>query len=135
MANKSTQYFRLHKLLESANTCSKETVAKELGVDIKSVPVYIHALKHKFKAEIETVKKGRQVIAYKLMNKDKLKVPKFRSNATSGLVKTADVVEIKGEDGSVPILDEDLEIAQHNEREIEDVHTMLGIDEPGHNSD
>jgi ribosome-associated protein YbcJ (S4-like RNA binding protein) len=135
MANKSTQYFKLHQLLKASASCTKEMVAKELGVDIKSVPVYIHALKHKFRAEIVNVKDGRKVIAYKLVNSDKISVPKFRSNASSGLVRTAKTAKTVISDGSVAIPDKDLEIAKIDDRTMSDIHSSLGIDLPRTGSD
>lgn len=135
MGNKSTQYFKLQKLLASAPEISKETVAKELGVKIHSVPVYIHALKHKFKAEIKNIKNGRQVIAYKLINKDAVKVPQYRSNAAGTIVKTAKPKTVKVESGVIAVPDKDLEITKIDAREMSDIHSSLGIDIPRTGSD
>lgn len=132
--NKSTQYSRLHQVLKASPTVSKEAVAKELGVNIKSVPVYIHALKHKFKANIETVKEGRFVIAYKLINGDTLNVPKFRSNAASGMVRTLKRGKAIS-DGSVSVPDKDMEITKIDDRTMSDIHSSLGIDFGGGKSD
>ena len=133
---KQTQNFRLFNLLKSASTVSKEQIAKELGVKINSVPVYIHELKKLHKAEIETVRKGREVIAYKLVTKN-LKVPEHRKNA-AGVApkKVAKVVSTATEDGSVPIPDADLDVAQIGEREFADIRSALGVDlGRGHGSD
>ena len=116
---KSTQNFRLLQLLKASETVSKETVAKELGVALASVPVYIHGLKKTFKAEISTVKDGREVIAYKLVNKD-IVVPEFRKNtagvapvakkATNVAKKATKAQVINPETGEVTIPDKDLDL-------------------------
>lgn len=136
-ANKSTQYFNLHEFLKANPIATKEDVAKKLGVAITSVPVYIHALKHKFKAKIETVKDGRFVIAYKLVNKDESNVPKFRSNAASGLVRTLRrEKDIKS--GTIAVPDKDLDITKIDDNTMADVRNSLGINtgfNGGRNSD
>ena len=124
---KQTQNFRLFTLLKSSTTVSKEVIAKELGVKVNSVPVYIHELKKLHKAEIETVRKGREVIAYKLVNRD-VKVPEYRKNAADSAVKKPVKVITTPSDGSVAVPDADLEVTQIGEREFADIRSSLGVD-------
>ncbi len=127
MAN-ATQNFRLISLLKAGDKVSKETIAKTLGVSDVSVPVYIHELKRLFKANIESVYNGRRVVAYKLINRD-IVVPQFRrNNSTPTPTKKSLVkVEAKVDDGSVPVPDKDLEIAEITDREFSDIRSSLGV--------
>ena len=131
---KSTQNFRLFQLMKSGGIVSKEVIAETLGVALVSVPVYIHELKKQFKAEIVSVRNGRKVTGYKLVDKE-IAVPEFRkNNAEVHPVKTKKVKNtvVKGDselanDGSVPVLDKDAEITQVGEREFADIRESLGV--------
>jgi hypothetical protein len=133
-SNKSTQNYKLFVLLKSAGATGvkKEYIAKELGVSLVSVPVYIHEIKRLFKADVKSIKNGRNVVAYALMNADKVKVNQFRRNAAGSVAKPPKVVvtkaeEVKVEDGSVPIPDKDLDIAVISDREMSDIRDSLGV--------
>lgn len=67
---KITKYFELFSVLKSGADAgvSPAAIAKSLRFAENSVPVYIHALRHKFGADIQSVRDGRKVVAYKLMN-------------------------------------------------------------------
>jgi hypothetical protein len=60
-------------MLKSAgvgNVVSRADIAKTLGVNEGSVPVYFFVLKNKFKVKFAVEKKGRTVIGYKLLADD-----------------------------------------------------------------
>ena len=124
--SKLTQNFRLYTLLQSGEAITKETIRDTLGVEMNSVPVYIFELKKHFKADIEAVRDGRKVIAYKLVNK--IKVPQFRSNNIQFVKNTDAVPAIKQADGSVAVL-EDLDAVVMNETEMDDVKSALGLND------
>jgi hypothetical protein len=132
---KATQNFKLFNLMKAGGTVSKEVIAQELGVDLVSVPVYIHELKKQFKAEIESVRDGRKVVGYKLLDKN-LDVPQFRKNSSGNAPVKKPVVPLDG-DGSVPVLDADADITENTDRDLNDLSDMLGIGNGGrgHGSD
>jgi len=129
---KNTQLFNLYNMLKAV---------KLLGVKESSVPVYFCYLKKQFKAELETVRNGRFIVAYKLMNADKITVPQYRKaarKATSKVTKvvakkTAKVVPTKAT--KKPLvkkndtdLDTDLIINEITDREFHDIKSTLGLD-------
>jgi len=133
--SKQTQNFRLYELLKSTSAAvTKQAIAATLGVKVGSVPVYIHELKRLHKAEIVSVRDGREVVAYKLISTKDVKVPEHRKNAASVMpVKASkknggNTVIVQNADGSVPVPDEDLDIAQVGEREFADIRSALGVD-------
>ena len=68
--SKNTQAYILFNMLKAAGDkgVNKEQVAKALNVKESSVPVYFFGMKKLYKADIEVIKNGRQVVAYKLNN-------------------------------------------------------------------
>jgi biotin operon repressor len=138
MSNQSTQSFRLFSLLKAGNVVGKETIAKELEIALMSVPVYIHELKKNFKADIQSVREGRNVVGYKLLNKN-LKIPEFRKNSATYQPKPEKAVKVKkgivSENGELPTLDPNTEITQITEREFADISDSLGIGGIGHSWD
>ena len=134
--SKSTQNFRLHQLLKASGTgmVLKEAVAKELGVALASVPVYIHEFKKAHKADVTSVRNGRNVIGYTLVTKG-LKVPEFRKNAASivtkhvakGKQKALETSKetVDGNGTAVPILDTDAAVL--SDREVGDIKASLGV--------
>ena len=132
--SKSTQNFRLYNLLKASTVVRKETVANELDVALNSVPVYIHGLKKLYKLQIDTVKEGRNVVAYQLVGGSSQSVPEFRRNAAGTKpkkVKKGTVQATNGKTlsatGEVPIPDRDLN-STYSERELADLSSSLGID-------
>jgi predicted ArsR family transcriptional regulator len=124
---KNTQNFVLFQLLKAGGTVSKDVIAETLGVKLMSVPVYIHELKNQFKVKIVSVRNGRKVIGYKLVETD-AKVPQFRKNSIEvpkAVIKSS-AVEV-ADDGSIPVLDKDAEITQISDREFADVRDSLGL--------
>jgi predicted ArsR family transcriptional regulator len=123
---KNTQNFVLFQLLKSGGTVSKDIIAETLGVKLMSVPVYIHELKNQFKVKIVSVRNGRKVIGYKLIDTDS-KVPQFRKNSIEVPKAIPAKTVVVSEDGSVPVLDKDAEITQVSDREFADVRESLGL--------
>lgn len=139
---KNTQLFTLFNLLKAAGDkgVTKAQAVKALGVKENSVPVYFHSLKKQFNAEIETKKNGREVVAYKLINADKVEVPQFRKGAVvTKSVKTKTVTKkaksgkivkstkTSNDNGEIPILDRELEITEITDRELDDIRQQLGM--------
>lgn len=105
----STQAHNLYNLLVAAgsNGVSRSDIATHLGVSEGSVPVYIFGLKKFFSAEIENVKNGRKVVAYKLINASDIEVPSHRlfrrndngavvlSNPNAGVTKPVKAIKTK----------------------------------------
>lgn len=126
---KQTHYFRLFQLLRGApNGLSKEVLAEKMSIAPVSVPVYIFELKKQFKVEIESVRKGKAVIAYKLLNADKAKVPEFRRGAAQRTAKKA-VKPATSETTLATKTDtsDEASITVVGEREMSDVAASLGI--------
>ncbi len=120
------QNYVLLQLLKSTNKpVTREEIAEALGIAVKSVPVYIHALKNKQKVEIISVKDGRTVIGYKLADQ-KAEIPQFRKNNAQAPKKEKILVAIS-DDGELPVLDKDAEITQISDREFADIADSIGL--------
>jgi len=143
--SKNVQAFTLFNTLKAAGKkgVSKVEIAKVLGVKESSVPVYIFNMKKAYKAKFEVVKKGRQIVAYKLANVDDIKIPQLRKNA-KGVVKSVTKAvkkkaskTVKGvksakvvapvSTGEVPVLDADMEITEITDSEFNDIRSSLGL--------
>jgi hypothetical protein len=129
---KSSQMFVLYNLMKAAGNkgVGKKEVAKALNVKESSVPVYFFAMKKYFKAEYDIVKQGRQIVAYKLINSDKISVPQFRKGKVK-VVKASNpvvtkVVKNKKVD-EVPNIEDDSGITQITDREFSDIKSTLGL--------
>jgi hypothetical protein len=127
--SKVTQSYRLYQLLKAAaGSVSKKTIAEELGIEISSVPVYIHEFKKSFKLkkdDLLSVRNGKQVTGYQL-NKKEIKVPEFRKNAAGVAPPKKVVAETTADNtGILPVLDGDA--SQISDREMADVKSSLGI--------
>ena len=144
--SKNVQAFTLFNTLKAAGKkgVSKIEIAKVLGVKESSVPVYIFNMKKAYKAKFEVIKKGRQIIAYKLANVEDLEIPQLRKNAkgvapvTKAVSKKASVKKTKVVkpskaktakvvDGEVPVLDADMEITEITDGEFNDIKSSLGL--------
>ena len=144
--SKNVQAFTLFNTLKAAGKkgVSKVEIAKVLGVKESSVPVYIFNMKKAYKAKFEVIKKGRQIIAYKLANVEDLEIPQLRKNAkgvapvTKAVSKKASVKKTKAVkpskvkiakvvDGEVPVLDADMEITEITDGEFNDIKSSLGL--------
>lgn len=133
----ATQAHSLYNLFtaSSSKSVSRDEIAKHLGVSEGSVPVYIFALRKFFKADIENVKDGRKVVAYRLVNADTIKVPShrvYRRNENGEVVlekpNTANVQKTATfKNSEVEILDKDLDIANLGDTEFADIKASLGL--------
>lgn len=125
--SKLTQNYRLATLMETGAVVTKEQIRDTLGVDMNSVPVYIHELKRLFKADIEAIREGRKVVAYKLTNK--IKVPQFRANNAQFVKTSTSSTSPQGnevaKDGSVPLLDQEDESL--SDEHLADLKDSLGL--------
>lgn len=157
--SKTTKYFDLFSALKAGGDkgVTPEALAKSLSFTTGALAVYIHALRHKFGAQIESVRNGRTVTLYRLVNiaemeavitpnrkprttKAKAAATKTKAKATKAArvtktVKTKKTVKAtpkvkaktKREDGPVEVLDADLDIAEITDRELDDIRSQLGI--------
>lgn len=127
-AKSETQLYRLYQLLGDAGEkgIPKAVIVSKLGVKDSSVPVYIHSLKKKFGAKIENVTEGRIVTGYVLLNGGDLEVPQFKRAVNSATKKAKNPSPV---DGSVPVLDADVETL-HSDSEVRDTLSGLGIGDP-----
>ena len=150
---KTTKYFELFSALKAGGDkgVTPEDLAAALGFKIGALAVYIHALRHQFGAEIESVRNGRAVSRYRLVNiaemekvispsrkprttKAKAEVaakPKKakaakRTATVTRTVKTPKSKRVR-DDGPVEVLDEDLDIAEITDRELLDIADSLGL--------
>lgn len=121
---KVTQKFKLWTLLSSGQVVSPAEIAKTLGIKEKAVPVYVHKLKKKFKAQIEVTKDGKTVTGYRLANK--IKVPEYRRN-NAQVDKKAKAKKPAVVKNTANALDTDAPTVI-GEREMQDVAASLGID-------
>jgi hypothetical protein len=143
--SKSTKYFELFSALRAGGDkgVSPDALMKATGFNSGALAVYIHALRNQFGAVIESVRNGRNVVAYRLTNADEVKItaarkprtvtakatkaPKAKATKTPA-VRVARVVKTtKVDDGSIPVLDADLDIAEIGANELDDIRHSLGI--------
>jgi hypothetical protein len=150
--SKTTKYFELFSALKAGGDkgVTPDALAKSLHFTTGALAVYIHALRHKFGAVIESVRNGRTVVAYRLVNVAEMeaaitpnrkprttkatKAPKAKATKTPKVkakakakVKAAPVKTKVRDDGPVEVLDEDLDIAEITDRELNDIRDQLGI--------
>ena len=150
---KTTKYFELFSALKAGGDkgVTPEALATALGFKIGALAVYIHALRHKFGANIESVRNGRTVTLYRLVNVAEMekaispnrkprttkakatKTVKAAKPKAAKRVKTATVTRTtsakksKVRDGIVPVLDEDMDILEVTDRELADIASSLGL--------
>lgn len=144
---KTTQAFILFNMLKAAGTkgVSKGDVAKALNVRENSVPVYFFGMKKLYNAKIETIKNGRQVVAYKLLNPNEVSGvpetrgaskgnkplvkagPKKATKVVQTKVKATKPTKAKKTSDDTPILDKEMKIAEITDQEFADIKTSLGL--------
>ena len=139
----STKYFDLFSALKAGGTkgVTPESLTKALNFSGASLAVYIHALRHKFGAQIESVRNGRTVVAYRLLNiaeMEKVISPnrKPRTVKAKKITKTARVVTTtpkkptkssrKTKTGILPVI-EDTSITEIDTADLDDIKSQLGI--------
>lgn len=143
----STKYFDLFSALKAGGDkgVSPAALQKALDFSTSALAVYIHALRHKFGAQVESVRNGRTVTAYRLTNiaeMEKVILPTRKPRTVkatkaakavkavkkTAAVRTARVVKTtRVDDGSIPVLDADLDIAEIGSNELDDIRHSLGI--------
>ena len=145
----STKYFDLFSALKAggAKGVSPESLTKALDFSASSLAVYIHALRHKFGAAIDSVRNGRIVVSYRLTNAAEMesKIPSTRKSRvvkktktvrvattikkTKAIVKTAAKTTISRKakrDDVVPVID-DLSVSEITNADLDDIKNQLGI--------
>lgn len=149
----ATKYYTLFQALKSGGSkgASPATCAKEMDFALSSVAPYIHALRHKFGADIQTVRDGRQVSAYVLKNIAEVEAnisPNRRPKGTAKTVakaakpkpvKTEAVAKVKSATivkstkaprkvkDDAPVAVEDLQIEEISDLELSDIRSQLGL--------
>lgn len=120
----------------SGNAVTINEIKDHLKINQYSVPVYIHELKRAYGAEIESIREGRKVVAYKLNNANKLKskVKMYRTNNAQFIKPVVKKVEEvfsdkKVETGEIPVIDSDNELVHISDSEMADVKSSLGLDD------
>lgn len=149
--SKSTKYFELFSALKAGGErgASPPALQKATGFTQGALAVYIHALRTKFGCQIESVRNGRNVVAYRLVNADEVtitaarkkratvakaaKTPKAKSKTVIARVTKTVKRSIKPavhnttHHGIVAVPDPDLEITEYTDRELADIQSQLGI--------
>jgi len=150
---KTTKYYELFSALKAGGDkgVTPDDLAAALGFKIGALAVYIHALRHQFGAEIESVRNGRTVSRYRLVNikemekvisptrkprTTKAKVEKKATTKraaakaakrTATVTRTAKAPKKAKREELVPVLDEDLDICEVTDRELLDIADSLGL--------
>lgn len=148
--SKSTKYFELFSALKSGGDkgVAPDALAKTLGFTPGALAVYIHALRHKFGAVIESTRNGRTVTSYRLVNVAEMEAaispqrrprnsvtPAKPKASKSKAVKVARVVtkpvktkatKVVKEDGIAEVID-DMSITEFSDRELDDLRNQLGL--------
>ena len=136
----STKYFDLFSALKAggAKGVSPDSLTKALDFSMSSLAVYIHALRHKFGADIESVRNGRTVVAYRLVNIAECEA-KISPNRKPRTTKHKAVKAVKAsrvassvvkrqskKDGIQPVLD-DMSLTEITDADLSDIKSQLGI--------
>jgi biotin operon repressor len=160
--SKTTQIDSLFFLLKAAGKAgiSKENIAKELGVGLSSVPVYIFNLRKQHGVELGHVKQGKQILRYFIESyrtTPKNYVPAeneevhrtFRNKFAKAKIEKAKTVRAEqdlnekeneeeleskfviGKNGAFPTFDPDMEITKINDRDFRDIRSSVGLDHHG----
>lgn len=130
--SKNTQMYNLYSALKDAGNqgMSKPEVASLLGIQEISVPVYIFSLKKHFNADLKTIKSGRKVIAYKLVND--VAVPQYRKNSATvktTVKKVSNKLTVKKveQEPSKEIVSREDDFMTVDDRELMDIKGALGL--------
>lgn len=145
------------EMLKGGQPLNFETYVKQLGCKAITAMVYISELRVEYGADIETIRDGRKVTSYRLLNQDYLdkfiarlltfqsvrqpkaapapKVPKVKINKLEAArakvvaVRATAVTKkvIKDTDFDVPVLDADMDICEISDREFADLRDQLGL--------
>jgi hypothetical protein len=137
MANRPFQGYTLFQMLKASApdaVVKREDIAKKLGVNEGSVPIYFFGLKKYFGVECELVKDGRSVVGYKLLTRD-IEVPE--NGRRGGKVKAAPkpkTVKVKAtKPAKATIQSVTVRTKAEPKRDVADVIDDMQIDEIGDN--
>lgn len=143
---KHTKYFDLFSALKAGGDkgVSPDSLQKTLSFTSGALAVYIHALRNKFGAQIESVRNGRTVTAYRLTNiaemeksilpTRKPRTSKAKARKSIAVARVTKVTKAPKtvkktvvDDGSIPVLDADLDISEITDNDLADIRHSLGI--------
>lgn len=149
MANPTKKMIEVFNMMKSGKAVDFDKMVDTLGCKPVTAMVLICALRRDCGAEIESIRDGRKVVAYRLDNADaiatkmiagakssktakvakpaKTKTVAARKVATATSTKAAKTKAAAVDDGSVPVLDSNLEISEISEREFDDIKSQLGL--------
>ena len=124
----------LYTLMKSGKPVSVEIMIKTLNVKQGSIMCLISALRNDFGAEVETVRDGRKVLSYQLLNADKVKIPtkvaktKAPKVARVAVAKTKTTVSRKS---TAAVSDEipTLDVEEVSDAELDSLKAELGLTE------
>jgi biotin operon repressor len=140
----STKYFDLFSALKAGGVkgVSPAALTKALKFSASSLAVYVHALRHKFGANIESVRNGRTVVTYRLLNVAEMesKISPNRKPRTSKkkatvaksvqtvskTAKTATHTRKSKKNVIAPVVD-DMSVVEINDSDLSDIKSQLGI--------
>lgn len=153
--SKTTKYFDLFSAIRAGGDkgASPEALCEALGFTEGMLAVYIHALRNKFGAVIESVRNGRKVTSYRITNIDECSIsitphrkPRVSKQMAAkgittkavGASKVARVTKtvktktaskkrkLDKDNDMVPVL-EDMSITEYDSDDLDDIKEMLGI--------
>jgi len=132
---KNTQGYVLYNMMKAAGDkgVTKAQIATQLGVREGSIGIYLFGLRKFHNAQFETVKQGRKVISYKLVNAENIAVPATRKGSVNKAAKPTKVLTksvkatkpVKVEKAVAP--DADLSVTEITPREFDDIKSSLGL--------
>lgn len=146
MANPTKKMIEVFNMMKSGKAVDFDKMVDTLGCKPVTAMVLICALRRDCGAEIESIRDGRKVVAYRLDNADAIAskmVSGAKSSKPAKAAKTKNVAAKKVaaatstkaaktktaavDDGSIPVLDSNLEISEISEREFDDIKSQLGL--------
>jgi hypothetical protein len=141
MPNVTKRILEVVEMLKGGKPLDFETYVKTLNCKPVTAMVYISELRVAYNAEIETIRDGRKVVSYRLLNEADLLKTVARYQAAKGIkptkpasVKPVKMVKaavaktkIKDDEFDVPTLDSDLSISEISDREFADLRSQLGL--------
>jgi hypothetical protein len=147
MANVTKRVLEVVEMLKDGKPLDFNTYVAKLNCKPITAMVYVSDLRKMFGADIETIRDGRKVVSYKLLNADELlatidkklkskpiktvaakvaKPVKAKSIKTA-VAKAKVATKPKADEFDVPTLDADMEITEISDREFADLRDQLGF--------
>ena len=148
MPNVTKRMLEVIDLIKSGEPVDFATYVAKLGCKPITAMVYISELRVAYNADIETIRDGRKVVSYKLLNPTELMafVDKLLKNkpvktkavksvakkvakpvAKVAATKAKVATKPKDDEFDVPTLDADMEITEITDREFADLREQLGF--------